>query len=136
VQSLLDEASWDLFAVLAADGRTRYVSPSNERLLGYALDENALLHGLRPALRPAQGEGLTVRARRHGDQLRLTVVDTGIGLDNEVGLSGAGDPNDEQVGLPTTRTRLRQVYGTRATLALAASPEGDTVATILLPLPD
>jgi PAS domain S-box-containing protein len=35
VQVLLD-SEWDIVAVLEADGCTRYVSPSNERLLGYA----------------------------------------------------------------------------------------------------
>lgn len=39
VQVLLDGASWDIFAVLDASGCTRYVSPSNERLLGYTHDD-------------------------------------------------------------------------------------------------
>lgn len=41
---------------------------------------------------------------------------------------------EEQVGLSTTRTRLRQVYGTHATLRLEPAPDEGTRATITLPL--
>lgn len=91
-------------------------------LLLQPIVENALRHGLRPA----QGGRLTVKAQRIDDQLRLTVLDDGVGL--------AEVPTGEEgLGLSTTRTRLRQVYGPEATLRLEAAPDGGTVATVVLP---
>ncbi|HKL88674.1 MAG TPA: histidine kinase [Salinibacter sp.] len=95
-------------------------------LLLQPLVENALLHGLRPA----QGGRLTVRARSRDEQLRITVLDDGVGI------QAAENRSDEQVGLATTRTRLRQMYGTRASLQVNGASSGGTIATIGLPLED
>lgn len=91
-------------------------------LLLQPLVENALKHGLRPA----QGGGLEVRARRRGETLRITVRDDGVG-----GAEAAGA--DDGTGLSVTRTRLRQHYGAGASLRVEEGPEGGTVATVVLP---
>ena len=93
-------------------------------LLLQPLVENALLHGLRPA----QGGRLTVRARDRDGHLCLTVLDDGVGLQDDE------NECDEQVGLATTRTRLRQVYGAGASLRISGVAEGGTIVTIVLPL--
>lgn len=91
-------------------------------LLLQPLVENALRHGLEPA----QGGHLSIRARRVGDTIRLSIVDDGVGITES--------PNDDGVGLPTTRKRLEQIYGPVATLEIAARPEGGTVVTVDLPV--
>ena len=60
VQDLLDGA-WDVFAVLSARGRTRYVSPSNERILGYTPQDLIGTNGfdlVHPEDRPALEDAL------------------------------------------------------------------------------
>jgi PAS domain S-box-containing protein len=92
-------------------------------LLLQPLVENALLHGLRPA----RGGRLAVRARRHGDRLRLTVLDDGVGLRVETDPGGDPAGSGGRMGLSTTRTRLRQMYGARATLRLDSGADGGTM---------
>ena len=127
-----------------ADARSVMV-PS---LLLQPVVENALLHGLNPV----GGGCLAVRARRQADRLHLTVRDDGVGLDrmmrpsesDELGARtrqtrvddspGADGRGRASLGLSTTRTRLRQNYGTAATLQIDSGPEGGTVVTMTLPI--
>ncbi len=88
------------------------------------LVENAVRHGL------AQRVGATrlgIAARREGDELVLTVTDDGPGP------GAAPAVRAEGVGLSNTRERLRTLYGDRARLELAATPEGGAAATVRLP---
>ena len=86
------------------------------------LVENAIKHGLSPL---PEGGHIAVVARRDGGSLEVQVRDTGAGF---TASGGAG------VGLANTRARLAALYGTRASLQLAAgSPRGVT-ATVRLPL--
>jgi sensor histidine kinase YesM len=96
-------------------------------LLLQPLVENCIQHGLEPRV---EGGRIEVRAERQGQQLRLTVRDTGVGLD------AAGRPGT-RFGLVQVRERLRTLYGPAAELRLesAADAEGGTLATITLPLP-
>ena len=83
--------------------------------------ENALEHGVSRT----KGEGrIEVSSERRGDQLVLTVRDNGPGVREE---SRAG------VGLANTRARLAQLYGDEGTLTLTSSPEGGTIAEIVVP---
>jgi LytS/YehU family sensor histidine kinase len=93
-------------------------------LLLQPLVENAIKHGLEPAL---EGGELRVSARREGPMLCLEVLDTGVGL-------GAPAPGGTQFGLQQVRERLATRYGARAALQLTPHPQGGTLARITLPL--
>lgn len=86
------------------------------------LVENALEHGVAPALAGAEVE---VAATVDAGRVTLTVRDTGPGL-----APGTADGT----GLANTRTRLAQAFGHRAALALDNHPEGGCVARISFPL--
>ncbi|EQD66527.1 signal transduction histidine kinase, LytS [mine drainage metagenome] len=89
------------------------------RLLLQPLVENAFRHGL------ADGRGtLSVTLNSVAGDLHCTVSDNGSGY-----LAGR-----EGVGLTNVRERLRLLYGARATLNIAARPEGGTQVSVWLPL--
>ena len=90
------------------------------------LVENAMKH----AIDRAGGHGtIEVRARRAGDDLVLTVRDTGPGDDGAAPNGGGG------VGLRLTRDRLAELYGDDHRLDLAPAPDGGPgmVARVVLP---
>ena len=93
-------------------------------LLLQPLVENSIRHGIEPQV---QGGHITVNARRDGDALVLSVLDTGAGLS---GLAGPGT----HFGLQQVRDRLAALHGDDASLALDAAPGGGTLARITLPL--
>jgi len=86
------------------------------------LVENAIKHGLGPL---PEGGRIDLRARRAGDDMLIEVRDTGAGF-KAAGGSG--------VGLANTRSRLAGLYGSRASLQLAAAAPRGVVATLRLPL--
>jgi signal transduction histidine kinase len=86
------------------------------------LVENAIKHGLNPS---PNGGLIHVMARADGDQLVLTVADTGVGFAPG---SGAG------TGLANVSARLAAQFGDRAALALETNEFGGATATIMLPL--
>jgi hypothetical protein len=107
------------FEIRAADGLHGARLPP---MVLPTLVENAIKHGL-SAL--PEGGHIAVIARSDGDALEVQVRDTGAGF---TASGGTG------VGLANTRARLAALYGTRASLQLAAgSPRGVT-ATVRLPL--
>jgi signal transduction histidine kinase len=85
------------------------------------LVENALQHGVEQ--RPGAA-AITIRARRRGKQLELTVADDGAGPPAQ---PGAG------IGLGSTRERLRALFGDAADVELAPAPGRGTVVTVRLP---
>ncbi len=86
------------------------------------LVENAIKHGLGPL---PEGGRIDIRAHRTGDDLQIEVRDTGAGF---TAAKGSG------VGLANTRSRLAGLYGSRASLQLAAGAPRGVVATLQLPL--
>jgi signal transduction histidine kinase len=90
-------------------------------MLLLTLVENAIKHGIEPALR---GGAVTVSAAAADGMLRLQVIDTGIGL--------AGDVV-EGTGLANARRRLELAHHGAASLALMTVGAG-TLAAINLPL--
>lgn len=94
-------------------------------LLLQPLAENAVRHGLEP--KPGPGAISLVATVRNG-RLRIAIEDDGVGLP-------ARAPRDERrgVGLANTETRLRELYGTDASLALSARPDGGTRVELDLP---
>ncbi len=86
------------------------------------LVENAFEHGI--ARRAGSGR-VVIESRRIGQELEVSVRDDGYGPD-----AGA---LQEGIGLGTTRGRLTELYGPRASLRVAAHPDGGTMATMMLP---
>ena len=84
--------------------------------------ENAVRHGV--AVDP-QGGRIDVSATCRNGRLRLEVRDTGPGPGPET--DGRG------VGLANTRARLRELYGERGRIELAAGSAGGAVVTIAIP---
>ena len=86
------------------------------------LVENAVEHGVQPAL---SGAEVRVQATATDGRVRLTVRDTGPGLDPAA---------TDGVGLANSRARLAQAFGARATLRLDNAPDGGCLATLDMPL--
>jgi signal transduction histidine kinase len=132
--TLTDELSLvsALLAIAAArlGERLRYVIDVPEELqlaqlpplLLQPLVENALKHGIEPAV---TGGEIRVQARLVGGALRLSVTDTGVGLD-------ASSP--EGIGLANVRGRLESLYGEGASLAIHVHQPHGVVAEITMPL--
>jgi two-component system, LytTR family, sensor kinase len=83
--------------------------------------ENAIRHGIAP--RAAEGT-VTIRARRAGDRLAVTVADDGVGLRE------GWQPG---VGLGNVRARLAHLYPERHRVAVESRPEGGTLVTLEVP---
>ena len=86
-----------------------------------SLVENAVKHGLEPK---PQGGAVSLSARLQENRLRVTVADTGQGLDE-------GAP--QGIGLTNIRDRLRRLYGPAAALILA--PNAPTGAHVTIEIP-
>lgn len=86
------------------------------------LVENAIRHGF--GARPGTGF-VTITARAHGDCLHIEIVDDG---------PGPPSPVRDRYGLKNTRSRLRALYGDRASLALQRAPGGGAIVTLDLPV--
>lgn len=91
------------------------------RLLLQPLVENAVRHGVERAERAV---AVDVRARRRGEELVLEIADTGPGLHADA---------QERVGLGTTRARLQEAYGSRASLVLLTNEPSGTLVRLVLP---
>lgn len=100
-------------------------------LLLQPLVENAIRHGLEPQV---EGGHITVRAStRPGDsgpQLVLEVIDTGVGLPEQMPPPGPG----QSFGLAQARERLATLHGNAGTLELIAENTGGTRANVIFPL--
>ncbi len=114
------------------------VSCSMPALLLQPLVENAIRHGLEPQM---QGGHVQVRAQRLGQQLRLTVVDDGVGLGQNLDAvarsadtSAADSGSLGGFGLAQVRQRLRTLYGAQAALEIAAASPIGTRASVQFPL--
>ena len=108
------------YRVEVADALRLWVLPP---LLLQPLVENALLHGIEPAI---NGGSIVIRAAMVGDALELAVIDTGIGLGNSTRLHSG-------VGLANVRARLKAIYADRASLTISANAGQGTTASLLIP---
>jgi hypothetical protein len=94
-------------------------------LLLQPLVENSIKHGLEPKV---AGGRIEVSARRDGNLLLLSVLDSGVGL------AASGASGDTHFGLQQVRERLRTQFGSRAGLVLQDAAGGGTLARIHVPL--
>jgi LytS/YehU family sensor histidine kinase len=86
------------------------------------LAENAITHGIEPALR---GGRIELQLQRDGALARIVVADSGAGLDDAV---------TEGLGLSNTRERLLALHP-GARLLLTGNENGGCTATMEIPLP-
>lgn len=84
--------------------------------------ENAVRHGVARQTNPGH---ITIRARRHGERLIMSVEDNGPGL--KVNSNGSG------IGLSNTRARLEQFYGNDFSFQIANSTERGASVTLDVP---
>jgi sensor histidine kinase YesM len=106
-------------------------------LLLQPLVENAIKYAVSPQ---EAGAEITIAASLIGQNLRITVSDTGPGIQNGQGdqrLSGMTFDGGEQVstgvGLANIRDRLAQAYGTTHRFETYEPPEGGFAVTIEIP---
>ncbi len=90
-------------------------------MLLLTLVENAIKHGIEPALR---GGEVRVTASQQDDAICILVQDSGVGMSL---IPGAGD------GLENVRSRLQLTYGGAASLTMHEGNEGGVIAEIRLP---
>src|SRR5688572_27456466 len=94
-------------------------------LLLQPLVENAIRHGAAP--QPGRCE-MTIAARLSGASLHLRVSDAGAGLP-----PGFDATRDAGTGLRNTASRLKQLYGDRASLKIRRGDGGGTVVDVIVP---
>jgi sensor histidine kinase YesM len=106
-------------------------------LLLQPLVENAIKYAVGPQ---ESGAEITITAQLVGPMLRITVSDTGPGLQNDAAdnrLSGVtfdgGEPVSTGVGLANIRDRLAQAYGEDHRFETMEPPEGGFAVVIELP---
>jgi two-component system LytT family sensor kinase len=85
------------------------------------LVENAVRHGIEPQTTVGI---ITLSASRQGDRLRLTISDTGVGLDESI---------EEGVGLTNTRARLQQLYGDQHNLTINSIAQSGCIVNLDIP---
>lgn len=95
-------------------------------LLLQPLAENVVKHAVRPAVKPVT---LTVSARQEGDNLEITISDTGSGIAK----MDAGAEPGEGIGLRNVRDRLTNIYGEAHQLRLESRAEGGLRVVIRIP---
>jgi two-component system, LytTR family, sensor kinase len=89
------------------------------------LVENAIRHGVS---RSSQAGVIEISARRFNDDVVLKVCDNGPGMPLPF------DPDEHAgIGLSTTITRLKQLYGDRHSFSIGPRREGGTCAEIVMP---
>jgi signal transduction histidine kinase len=110
--------------------RLRYAIEVSESIRGESLPplllqplvENALKHGIEPAL---DGGEVVIEAERREGALLLRVRDSGMGLN---------PASPEGVGLSNVRARLASLYGERGRLALYENSPRGMIAELSLPV--
>jgi two-component sensor histidine kinase len=83
--------------------------------------ENAVAHGVAPAMRPGKIE---IRSVRSGDRLILQVIDDGVGL---------GSSPQPGVGISSARRRLQHLYGNEQSIDLRSRPDRGTSVEVSIP---
>ena len=93
-----------------------------------SLVENAIKHGIEPK---PEGGRITVQAEIIDGQLRLEVVDTGVGLPD--GDIFGSSKNGTGLGLDNIRNRLAMLYPGASRMELSSGHEGGTLVRLSIP---
>ncbi|MEM8723911.1 MAG: histidine kinase [Pseudomonadota bacterium] len=101
------------------------------------LIENAIKYAVSPQ---EEGARISLTARVVGERLRLTVEDTGPGVDGplqhsllEYSPDGSGQPVSTGVGIANIRNRLMQAYGDKHLFETSSEPGGGFTVLIEIP---
>ncbi len=101
------------------------------------LIENAIKYAVSPQ---EEGARISLTARVIGERLRLTVEDTGPGVDGplqhsllEYSPDGSGQPVSTGVGIANIRNRLMQAYGDKHLFETKSEPGGGFTVLIEIP---
>lgn len=113
------------YSVEAQAGSEQFPLPP---ALVMTLVENAIKHGIEPA---ADGGRVDVRSVIDGQQLVISVADTGVGLTPDPGDAGETGTG---LGLSNIAQRLQAIYGDAARLQLTQNAPRGCLATLSLPL--
>ncbi len=108
------------FSVDVPESLAREVFPP---MMLLTLIENAIKHGIDPL---PQGGHIHIAAKFDGDQLELSVADTGQGLSTSTGMG---------VGLTNIRERLATIFGKKAKLLIEENSPSGIVARISISKP-
>jgi signal transduction histidine kinase len=96
-------------------------------MLLQTLVENAVKHGLEPSSEPGEIMiAADIIASADGDQLRVSVSDTGIGF-------GRANTKGTGIGLINIRERLASLYGAKASLEIGPNVPRGVVALLTIP---
>jgi len=110
---------------LSWDVRPETLDAAVPHMLLQPLLENAIKHGLEV---DSSAGSILLAARRTGDELELSIHNDGPGFGTDSPRRGAG------VGITNTRARLKQLYGTRQSLAIVSTADAKgTRVTIRMP---
>ena len=85
------------------------------------LIENAIKHGLEPKV---EGGNITLKAERTGDQLRICIIDTGLGF--------ASKPSNG-IGLKNVRERIGKLYGSAGSVSIEENQPTGTRVVLTVP---
>ena len=94
------------------------------------LVENAIKHGVEPKVGPGRIE---VIARAAGAGVEITVIDSGLGMRQDLASIDSAEPQSKSYGLQHVRERLRAVYGANASLSLHARVPSGVCAVVSIP---
>ena len=103
---------------LPADLRHARIPP----MLLQPLIENAIKHGLEPMI---EGGSVNLKAEHSGAQLRISVVDTGLGF---------GDAPSDGIGLKNVRERIEKLYGNNGSVSIEENQPSGTRVVLTIPL--
>lgn len=99
--------------------------------------ENSIIHGILPK---EDGGHITIRIKRMDDDLRISILDDGVGIDPEA-LSQMVKKDkkgyiSKHIGVQNVYDRLKLYYGEDINFTINSTPNQGTVTTLVIPYED